>query len=481
MKKLFNILALSTLLSSTIYAEVIDENSIHLDAQMSSSEFSVTMSSTANPIKPNGIIFIDSDLSQNSGLNRYGIGSDYLVQNGALFRYSGNGTNWSWQYVTQVGSRISEGSYSLTIPTSSIGNSRDVNTITRYYDAAWSNVDSTFIHRFTGVAGVDNINIAEDSIRLEGQSGNHNLTLSITSTSNPQKSNGILFIDSDKEESTGLVMNGLGIDFIVQNGLLFTYTGNGSNWSWQYTATVGTNVHGSFNLNLSSDQLNGSASSFVFARYYDDSWNWRTMNQTNIHSIKLSDEVPSNIPKSVVYEDFEDGNLDGWRIAYDPYDWADMRIAREGSFNDSRHCARFAGTGRGAQNLYIYPIHDSHHTILSVELGGFSGHNMVHYLIGVYANTTKGLRIMTWDSFYNDGHPGEGDAPKIEDYGNIWLIYPSPVEHVRGFNYAPQDEVDTFRVDLNEQLHLLEPDNDIISVDSFITGGGYLDNITFSR
>ena len=488
-KNFKNMIFGSIFLSLSLQAVTFNENSVVADISFNNNNFQYHMSSSSNPAKENGIIFIDSDLNQNSGLNRYGLGSDYLIQNGFLFRYTGNGSNWSWEFVSEVGNENGVGDYSGVLSNSLIGNSIDANVLIRYFDSNWQNMDSSTIHRVTGEqppVPVGNVNISEDSINIVGNGGNSNLTLAVSSTSNPAKVNGILYIDSDQDSSSGYRTNGLGIDFLVQNGNLFTYTGNGSNWSWEFSSVVGEDRGDNFTLSLSSDQLRGASNISIFARYYDSSWNWRTLDQTNIHQVQISDAPPAG-PATVVYEDFEDGNLDGWSIGYDPYGDAHMSIAPEGSFNASRHCGKFEGTARGQQNLYIYPIHDAQRTKLSVDLGGFRGHNRVHYLIGVYANTTKGLRIMTWDSFYNYAqnghpeHPGAGDAPKIADYGNIWLIYPSPVEHVRGFGYAPQDEIDTLRVDLNEELHRLEPDNDIVSIDSFIAGGGYLDNITLSR
>ena len=198
-----------------------------------------------------------------------------------------------------------------------------------------------------------------------------------------------------------------------------------------------------------------------------------------LDDIILSQGAP--ILPSTIYEDAENGFSDKWEIVQDAgeilgYSRASMRTVSP-SFNNSRACMRFQATGNGMQNVYRLPMINPVQTILEVDVGGFSGRNQPHYLLGVYANTLEGERVLYWDSW----NTHEGNGPRKKVYGsNTFLIYPSPIELVRGFHYAPQNQVETFRVDLNAQLRLLEPDNRIISVTHFITGGGYLDNIRLS-
>ena len=197
---------------------------------------------------------------------------------------------------------------------------------------------------------------------------------------------------------------------------------------------------------------------------------------------KLDDIIFSQgtpILPPTVYEDVENGLSDQWVIADDAgkelgYSRASMRVIRP-SFNDSSACLRFQGTGAGSQNIYRLPMYNTTQTILEVDVGGFAGQNQPHYLLGVYANTLEGERVIYWDSWIK--HDG-GGRPTKKIYGsNTFLGFPSPIELVRGYHYAPQDQVETFRVDINKELKKLEPNNRVISITHFIAGGGYIDNI----
>ncbi len=140
---------------------------------------------------------------------------------------------------------------------------------------------------------------------------------------------------------------------------------------------------------------------------------------------------------------------------------------------------------------YHLPMHNSIHTILEMDMGGLENYllsvyngresrrgNMPHFSVGVYVKTKKGKRVMIWDSFFN-----HENLPAFRaDYGgeHIWLYYPSPVEHVRGWSYDNRDVWNHFRVDLKVALKELEPDNELIYVEKFFATGGFLDNIKLS-
>ncbi len=174
-----------------------------------------------------------------------------------------------------------------------------------------------------------------------------------------------------------------------------------------------------------------------------------------------------------VYADFEDHNFDNWTIINNPSGYARM-IIKTPSFNGSTACGRFIATGGSLQNLYRLPVFNKNQTILEVEVGGFDGINMPHYLLGVIVETDLGERFMFWDSYRNHVHATDTKTVYGE---SVYLKYQSPIELVRGYSYAPQDQVELFRVDIQAYLEELEPGNKIKEVRYFVTGGGWLDNI----
>ena len=134
---------------------------------------------------------------------------------------------------------------------------------------------------------------------------------------------------------------------------------------------------------------------------------------------------------------------------------------------------------------YQLDMNNTTQKILEMDMGGLKDYKLPnlhqkgfiqHYKVGVRVTTKDGKRGMIWDSFFNHG----GVEPFKQ---GKWLSYPSPVEHVRGFDNVPSLPIDRwvhFRVDVQKELEKLEPENKILSIDTFFATGGFLDNIKLS-
>ena len=193
-----------------------------------------------------------------------------------------------------------------------------------------------------------------------------------------------------------------------------------------------------------------------------------------------------------LYEDAEHG-LQGWRQISGTIA---PEIVSQGY--ESAHCVKLtpewneAGTTNAAE--YRLPLNNNKgENILEMDVGGagpsggraagkFSNAprgSMPHFFIGVIVDTKQGQRSIIWDSYLNH----IGAQPTRSDYGNgfIELSFPSPIEHVRGFGFAPIDQWDHFRVDIQDALSQLEPGNEITSVRDLSVSGGFLDNIKLSK
>ena len=297
------------------------------------------------------------------------------------------------------------------------------------------------------------------------------------------------FLDTDNNSATGFSFGQdswrvSGADYLIEDGELYKSNSNNA-WSWTYVGSfddyVKTSANGAAHIHISTD--NPSIAAIVTGdtlnitiEPFDANWG-STYSTISTQAVPLgAGEAP--VLHKTVFEDFENG-FDAWSIVQDggvASRRPEMRMLAQG-FNNT-HTARFQPTGSSSQNIYQRAMYSNTQTILEVDVGGIQGDNMPHFLIGVYTQTLEGARVMFWDSWNN--HVGNGPRKRV-DGNNVNLIYPSPIEHVRGYNYAPQDKVETFRVDLNQQLKLLEPNNEIISVSTFIVGGGHLDNISLSN
>lgn len=108
-------------------------------------------------------IFVDTDLSSNTGfrgfLNESSIGIDYLLEGGSVFRYSGAGNDWDWQYLGSSTVSSSTDSIELKVPASMLGN---VDTIDIFFRGDSGALGGTSIDFFPDAA---NSSLAELATR----------------------------------------------------------------------------------------------------------------------------------------------------------------------------------------------------------------------------------------------------------------------------------------------------------------------------
>lgn len=188
---------------------------------------------------------------------------------------------------------------------------------------------------------------------------------------------------------------------------------------------------------------------------------------------------------STVYEDAENGLNPNWIHVAGSYA---PRIADQG-YQSNKALVLVPQWVSNTLNIaeYQLPLNsDNSKKVLEVDVGGLSEYKLPnnsrygyipHYSIGVYVHTIKGERRMIWDSFFNHGNV----EPFISTNG-IELNFPSPVEHVRGYSYEPDiTKWEHFKVNIEQQLRVLEPDNSIVSIDTFKATGGFLDNLKLSN
>jgi len=208
-----------------------------------------------------------------------------------------------------------------------------------------------------------------------------------------------------------------------------------------------------------------------------------TLESSHAFEIQLSDV------NSTVYENGDNGLSPHW--IHQSGDYAPIYVDNDG-FNSIGALALVTEWVYNTTNLALYylPLNNTTQKILEMDIGGLSNFHipnkpatqigyMSHFAIGVGIHTTDGKRRMLWDSFLNHQNVDPYRTTN-EDGSNVWLYYPSPVEHVRGFFGIDIHQWDHFRVDIETELKILEPNNEVISVDYLFLTGGFLDNIKLS-
>ena len=190
---------------------------------------------------------------------------------------------------------------------------------------------------------------------------------------------------------------------------------------------------------------------------------------------------------STIYEDAEDGLSPNWVHASGNF--APLR-ANRGFESNGTVVLVTQWTNGGTQNVAEYHLDMNNTTqkVLEMDIGGVYDYllpnklpehvgYMSHFAVGVHVTTLNGTRRMLWDSFLNHGNVNAYSS----DYGNgnIWMYYPSPVEHVRGW-YEDIHTWQHFKVNIESELRKLEPNNKIVKINYFIATGGFLDNLKLS-
>src|SRR5262249_39453421 len=77
-------------------------------------------------------VFVDSDRNGSTGYPVAGIGADYLIENGFLYRYAGSSGSWAWTELMAVSLTKSNGVATWNIPLSAFGPMSSLTAVGNY-------------------------------------------------------------------------------------------------------------------------------------------------------------------------------------------------------------------------------------------------------------------------------------------------------------------------------------------------------------
>jgi hypothetical protein len=262
-------------------------------------------------------------------------------------------------------------------------------------------------------------------------------------------------------------------------------SGSSNAWSnvvsWSWTGGIKNGYVG----------LNGvrTAGNYEARAFFNNSFNVAA--KGNFRVTSAGNGGGGNNNHSVIYENAENSISNKWLVSAGGV--APRRIS---SGYNSRGSIKLTTNWITAQKNtaeYHLPLGAATNKILEVDVGGVGargGHVlgihaskqagwMPHYSLGAKVTTKYGKRTLIWDSWFTHGKVKAFKA----DYGqgNVFMYYPSPIELVKGFGYDDYQRWTHFRVNLEAAVKQLEPGNSIISVNTFVATGGYLDNIKLSK
>lgn len=236
------------------------------------------------------ILYIDTDLNAATGYQVGAIGADYIIEQSDFLRYTGDGSSWSWETIAPVTSSVLGNVVELGVPVSLFGGATTMRMLFIGDNLAyvpdgsgedyvpepnpngqWMHFDLTQNQGTIGdgtqpptsipidgdlsdwpahftLADPDDISGAANlidlqALHLHSEAGNlyvgcvneGPVTLNWAYT---------LYIDSDRNPTTGFPIGGIGADHILEENMLLSYNGAGGNWSWLPVALVSTAVAG---------------------------------------------------------------------------------------------------------------------------------------------------------------------------------------------------------------------------------------------
>jgi len=174
-------------------------------------------------------------------------------------------------------------------------------------------------------------------------------------------------------------------------------------------------------------------------------------------------------PNRIVFEDAEDGIDPRWTM----YSGRAMILLNNGA-KGSQHSIRTYAYSAQYINLE-HPAKKLKYLELDVRVGA-SSHNGN---FGVYVTTNKGIRRILWSVYLNHLH-GRGNPSKPFISGTeetrITLNNPAPSDYY----FDGGTQFTHYKINVNQTLKLLEPNNEVLSILYFTTAGGDFDNITLS-
>jgi Spherulation-specific family 4 len=98
-------------------------------------------------------VYIDTDQNTATGFQTGGLGAEYLVENGNLFRYTGTGTTWSWSFVQSVRYSNAAGVAQWTVARADIGETETPNAASLLFQVeAPLESSSPYAHTYSGGA-----------------------------------------------------------------------------------------------------------------------------------------------------------------------------------------------------------------------------------------------------------------------------------------------------------------------------------------
>lgn len=207
--------------------------------------------------------YVDADLNAGTGFAVGGVGADYLVENGFLYRYVGPG--WSWTQLSAATYTNNANTASWTFPRGSIGETSCTNETAKVVfqvelSGGTFDTSSALSHNYVPCSSP-----LFDSLTTNDAS---NVYYSVQYSGSWSLFH--VFLDTDQNASTGYATGGLGADYLLENGSLYQHTGGSTSWTWTNLGSVAaySNTGSKVNWTVSRSSLHETAANETANLFY---------------------------------------------------------------------------------------------------------------------------------------------------------------------------------------------------------------------
>jgi len=213
MKNLYTLLASSLIMSA---AGTASAASTVVSVDAANINYTIPYSSAPTWTR----VYIDANQTASSGYAVEGVGADYFIENGILYRYSGTGGSWNWTKIKQIPFTSGATSATLRVAKTDIGSPASIDSVTQTTAPINTSAKITTSTGTTAAPGAT----STASVDLL------NIKYVIPFSAKPTWTR--VYIDADRTLSSGYANSGIGAEYLIENGQLFRYTGSNGGWGW---------------------------------------------------------------------------------------------------------------------------------------------------------------------------------------------------------------------------------------------------------
>jgi hypothetical protein len=182
-------------------------------------------------------VYLDTDRVPSTGFQRQTIGANFLIENGTLRHYTGDGTSWGWAVDGAVSVQDDGAQITWTVSRAALGETdrchETADVVFDIDDTATAAVTEDYTPAAScGGSPPAALGLGVPAVTSDAQT----LRCSVGFTGAPAYWR--IYVDADRDPGTGFAAaSGVGAEYLVENGALYGYVG--PLWKWAYIADVG--------------------------------------------------------------------------------------------------------------------------------------------------------------------------------------------------------------------------------------------------